>query len=171
MSNDKKHLLGKTNQRLVKQLFIEWAAIGEYDNAVYSTKREDTTIDGTLYPSLYLLYMETADITENAFVELYMYDWTQWEKVSSAPFFKDEVARWRKDLKARKMAELVGVLMEDALSSSRSSKSSAKYLVDKLSKTKGAGKPSTAVVPSSEQELDELTKSIYVDKERLGLVN
>ena len=155
--------------RLVHQLFIEYADLGPNDFALYTMHREDAVVDGKTYPSLYLLYMEENDITEARFVQKYLYDWEQWEKIVNSAIWRDEVKRWRKDLKAHIMGTLFDELLTDALSGSKSSKSSAKFLVDKLSKgTKG--KPVTAIVETSEESHENMTKGIYADAKRLQLV-
>lgn len=169
MPNKRNKYLGNGGKRLVKQLFIEWTNIGEYDLALYSFHREDRTIDGKLYPSLYKLYMATKDITEARFVSEYLYDWSQWNAIAKTVAFKDEIARWREELKAKVMGELVDKLIEDGLSNSRSSKSSAKFLVEKLSK-RSAGKPATAVIPTSEEEASIIATEIADDMKRLKLV-
>ena len=162
----KNRFLGKGGVRLVRQLFVENRSIGENDTAIYTMQRED---EGS-YPSLYRLYMEVGDITEARFVSLYLYDWQQWEQISKCSWYRDEIARWRTDLKAKVMGELVDTLIKDAYSDSRSSKSSAKYLVDKLSR--GAkGKPTTAVVPTNEETTQKITHDIAEDVKRLRLVN
>jgi len=162
----KNRFLGKGGVRLVRQLFVENRSIGENDTAIYTMHRED---EGNC-PSLYRLYMEVGDITEARFVSLYLYDWQQWESIAKNSWYKDEIARWRTDLKAKVMGQLVDTLIEDAHSDSRSSKSSAKYLVDKLSR--GAkGKPATAVVPTNEETATKITHEIAEDVKRLRLVN
>lgn len=160
--------LNSGGMRLVKQLFIEFDNDGENDLAVYSFSREDKEVNGTLYPSLYLLYMLEKDITEARFVENYLYDWQQWEQIAKSHFLKDEIARWRVDLKAKVMGELVDTLILDAHSDSRSSKSSAKYLVDKLSKN-AKGKPATAVIPTTDEDTKKLTTEVAQDFKRLGI--
>lgn len=166
----KKKLLGNGGARLTRQLFIEYHNNGEFDVAVYSLKRHDVTYNGKVYPSLYRLFMEEKDITEARFVSNHLYDWQQWDALVKGHFTKDEIARWRVDLKNIVMGELVDLLLEDAKSDSKSSKSSAKYLVNKLS-TGARGKPATAVVPTSEELTSETFKEVAADAKRLRLVD
>ena len=166
----KNKFLGKGGVRLVRQLFIENDSIGENDVAIYTMHREGRMIEGKVYPSLYVLYMQEKDITEARFVSKYLYDWQQWNSIAASSWYRDEIARWRTDLKAKLMGELVDKLIEDAHSDSRSSKSSAKYLVDKLSKGP-KGKPSTAVVPTNEETAQKITHDIAEDVKRLRLIN
>ncbi len=152
----------------MRQLFIENRNIGENDLAVYTMHREDEEYEGKTYPSLFKLYMETGDVTEARFVSNYLYDWEQWNSLASSATYKDEIARWRRELKANVLGGLVDNLILDAHSNSKSSKSSAKFLVDKLSKAT-KGRPTTAVVPTSEETTTTIVSEIAKDKLRLML--
>lgn len=160
--------LSTTGQRLVRQLFIENRNIGENDLAVYTMHREDEIHKGFNYPSLRRLYMKTKDITEARFVSLYLYDWTQWNSIASSAWYKDEIARWRLELKALVLGELIDTLIDDAHSDSKTSKSSAKFLVEKLSKN-SKGRPVTAVIPTSEEKTTTIISEIAKDMKRLRL--
>ena len=160
--------LSDTGKRLVRQLFIENRNIGENDLAIYTMHREDEEYEGTTYRSLYKLYLATKDITEARFVSLYLYDWEQWNSLCSSATYKDEIARWRTELKALVLGELIDTLVLDAHSDSKSSKSSAKFLVDKLSK-RTKGRPTTAVVPTTEETTRSVVSEIAKDIKRLRL--
>lgn len=168
MARSPSKYLSTTGQRLVRQLFIENRNIGENDLAVYTMHRKDEEYNGRTYPSLYKLYMAVKDITEARFVSNYLYDWEQWNALVSSATYKDEIARWRVELKALVLGELIDTLIDDAHSNSKSSKSSAKFLVDKLSKgTKG--RPTTAVIPTSEETTSSIVSKIASDMKRLRL--
>jgi len=152
----------------MKGLFIEWAKISENPIAVYTIKRQDYEVDGILYPSLYRLYMETEDVTEARFVEGYLYDWDQWNSIASSSYYRDEIARWRTELKAKVLGRLVDELIKDATSGSKSSKSSAKFLVEKLSK-QDKGRPTTAAVATTEEKTSTIVGEIARDVKRLRL--
>ena len=168
MAKSPSRYLSTTGQRLVRQLFIENRNIGENDLAVYTMHREDEKYGGKTYPSLYRLYIETKDITEARFVTRYLYDWEQWNSLCSSATYRDEIARWRVELKALVLGELVDTLIEDAHSDSKSSKASARFLVGKLSKA-AKGRPTTAVVPTSEEKVTTIVSEIAKDKLRLRL--
>ncbi len=168
MARSPSKYLSGTGQRLVRQLFIENRNIGENDLAVYTMHRMDEVYEGITYPSLYKLYLETKDITEARFVSEYLYDWEQWNSLASSATYKDEIARWRRELKALVLGELVDTLILDAHSNSKSSKSSAKFLVEKLSKV-AKGRPTTAVVPTSEETTTTIVSEIAKDMKRLRL--
>ena len=158
-----KKYLSSTGKRLIRQLFIENRNIGDNDVALYTMHREDETYEGKFYPSLYKLYIATRDITEARFVSDYLYDWEQWNDLASSATYKDEIARWRVELKALILGSLVDCLIDDARSDSKSSKSSAKFLVDKLSKNT-KGRPTTA-----EEKTHTLVSEIEKDIKRLHL--
>lgn len=133
---DKIKFLGGSGARLTKQLFYEYRHVSDNDFAIYTLARTDKEIDGKVYPSLYRLYMEEEDITEAKFVEKYLYDWEQWERIANGPVFKEEIELWRKELRVKVGGQLVDRLIKDAFNkTSKSSMSSAKYLLDNVIKT------------------------------------
>lgn len=164
ISIHKSPFLGKNGTLLTSELFIEHGG----DRAIYTFTRMDKEVEGKIYPSLHRLYRECDDITEAAFVDKYFYSLEQWEKIASGSLYKSEVARWREDLKLKLLGALINTLVLDAQSNSRSSKSSAKFLVEKLSKA-SKGKPSTAVVPTTEETNSSVVSKIEHDIKRLRL--
>jgi len=139
----KSRLLNASNTRLGRALFIEFDNIYDTRLAVYSLSREDKVVDGVTYPSLYKLYLATEDITEAEFVNLYMYDLKQWEQLCEAPFFREEIAQWRKELRLYKLSQMVATLEEDVARDTKTATSSAKFLIEKVYNTSGkaAGRP------------------------------
>lgn len=143
--NDKSKFLGDNGARLTKGLFLEYADPERPNEPLYTIAREDK---GGL-PSLYRLYLECADVTEASFVSKYMYDLRHWEMLCRTPFFRDEIAEWRKELSLTLRRKAVSMLERDALSNSKTSTSSAKYLLDKVYKV-----PNTPGRPSSKETVD-----------------
>ena len=162
--------MGSNGTVFVAKMFYEGDSREVNPDALYTIAREDKTIGKRVYRSLYLLYMSEEDITEARFVDIYLHDWYQWNKIASSSLYRDEITKWRTDLKARLLGRLVDTLVNDAFSESRSAKSSAKYLVDKLSKGP-KGKPTTAVVPATEDTVRSITTEVARDLKRLNLVN
>ena len=136
--------LNGSGARLTKQLFVENQYINPESNlASYTMLHDDKVFEGVTYPSLYRLYMEVGDITEKKFVDDHLYDWEQWTRLVNSPFFRDEVAQWREQLRKKVESNLVDRLLRDALDvKSKTSASSAKYLLDRVTKTtKRVGRP------------------------------
>jgi hypothetical protein len=167
--NAPSEFLASNGTVFVAKLFYEGDSKDINLNAPYTISRTDKVVDGRTYLSLYRLYMEENDITEARFVARYLHDWYQWNKVSSSSLFRDEIAKWRVDLKAKLLGEMMDTLIEDATSGSKSSKSSAKFLVDKLTKSTKRGKPSTTVVPATEDSIRSITHEVAKDIKRLHL--
>ena len=143
---DKAKFLSSNGQKLTKALFIEYAYVYP-DRLVtppYTLAREDKTVDGVVYPSLYRLYMELGDITEGFFVEKYMYNLAQWEMLCATGIFKDEINEWRKELRHKLFAKAVNILENDAQDpDSKSSTASAKFLIERVyGKRSNPGRPS-----------------------------
>jgi len=160
----KNKYLGANGVRLTKQLFIEYDYVSDRDYAVYSISREDKEVNGKTYPSLYRLYMETNDVTEAKFVNLYLYDWEQWEKLQKQ--FGEEIELWRQDLRHSVTSEMVGLLLSDARSESKSSMASAKYLLDNILKS---GKRVKQGRPSNKEGQTDFSvdKEVVADLERI----
>lgn len=170
IAGDKRKFLGGSGTRLTKQLFVEYAYISDNDNAVYTLARHDKEFEGRTYPSLYQLYMAEGDVTEARFVERYLYDWEQWERLQKNPVIAEEIERWRKDLKQKVGGQLVDELMSDAFNEdSKTRTSSAKYLLDNIIKPKArssAGRPKNKTGPTVAE--DKLADSaITADLERI----
>lgn len=142
----KDKFVNPNGMRLTKQLFVEFSHLSDKDYAIYTLDTEDKEVNGKVYPSLYRLYMEEKDITEGRFIKKYLYDREQWERIYASPMLKEHIDRWRADLKLMITSELVAELMEDAKSGSKSSTSSAKYLLDNFGvkpspRKRGIGRP------------------------------
>lgn len=167
--NKDSKFLASNGTILTTQLFVIPGELEPHPNALYTMAREDITIGKIKYPSLYHLYKKCNDITEASFVDKYFHGWEQWEKIASNPLYSNEISRWRNDLKHRVLGSLINTLIVDASSNSKSSKSSAKFLVEKLSKGK-PGKPTTSVLPTTEESARSVTFAIAHDAQRLKLV-
>lgn len=159
--------LNSNQVRKTKQLFIEYDYLSDKDHAVYTLARSDKEVNGTVYPSLYRYYMETADPTEALFVERYLYDWEQWERICKSPALKDEIELWRNDLRKKVAGQLVSELMQDAFDKgSKTRTSSAKYLLDNVLKQKntkaGPGRPVNSTKPEA-----DFSKDVVSDLERI----
>ena len=167
----KSDYLNGSGARLVKQLFYEYAHVsGNYSLPSYTLAKQDRVVDGKTYVSLYRRYMEIGDVTEAKFVSECLYDWLQWEKLYTHTDFKDIIKEWRRELQANLSSEMVDVLKNDAKDkTSRSSTSSAKYLLDKwgikVPETRGRKKK---VVDTTEDD-KALSDNLAKDFSRLGL--
>lgn len=131
MSQTKSKYLTSAGQRLVKALFHEYSYQAESE-PLYTFQREDKEVDGKVYPSLYRLYMACDDISEASFVSQYMYDLKQWDMIRNNNLFKDEINEWRRNLRMRKLGQVIEVLEKDALDEGPTSTASAKFLADKV---------------------------------------
>ena len=160
-----KNLLTNQGQRLSNGMFVEYSYNNDVTPPTYTISREDREIDGVVYPSLFRLYMEADDVTEYEFVKRHLHDFKQWKMLCNNKLFKDEIAEWREELRLRKIKQAVAGLEEDAQSDSRSAKSSAKFLVERvygLPKRSGRpAKPQTgrgAAAPSRTDTKEDFTR-------------
>jgi hypothetical protein len=125
------------------------------------------------FPSLYRLYIETADPTEYKFACLYLDGWSHWEELSEAEWFKPYVSAWRRELevklRARALAAIIAVAEEPANSNSYHAN---KYLLDGSWKPAGAskrGRPSNEEVKAEIRSQAASLREIEEDSKRIGL--
>lgn len=147
------------NQHLTKALFVE------YGGGPFSLRKKD---HGTDYYSLYRLYLDKNDPTEYEFALSVLGDWEHWEILCRAPFMQEYLDKWRAELEVRSISNLYERLKNDALDeSSKSSASSAKYLIDKFEKKekKPVGRP-----PQNRprEEMPSIHTSFKEDFERIN---
>jgi hypothetical protein len=154
---DKSRFLGDNGARLTKGLFLEYADPDRPNEPLYRLSRK---YDGPL-PSLYHLYMDCKDITEAKFVENYLYDLRHWEMLCRTPFFRDEIAEWRKELALMLRYDAVRFLERDASSTSKTATSSAKYLLDKVYKVPNTpGRPASKEVHDSTPSMGDVHEDV-----------
>jgi hypothetical protein len=74
--------------------------------------REDEDRDGLV--SMKRIYMEANDPTEYAAAKRIFGSWEPWEHLCNAPFFKEEVDKWRKQLSLKLQSEATAKIIESA---------------------------------------------------------
>src|SRR3990167_1337022 len=82
--------------RLTQALFYEETG-ADKSSVIYTLKDQDH--EG--FPSLYRLYIEMEDILEYEFANKYLDNWSHWEWLTQAGWFKPYVLRWRKELELK----------------------------------------------------------------------
>lgn len=92
------------------------------------------------YPSMYLIYMDSA--TEYEAAMRLLGSWRHWNKLVKAPFFKPYIEEWREERKHREDAIARTALLESIVDGNVSA---AKTILDE-GKRKGAGRPTKAEV-------------------------
>lgn len=139
----------ESNWLRLSSLFLE----SKYDEtAPYTLSDADKTYKGKVYPSLYKLYIQMADITEYNFANTYLESYQHWDALCGEEFFKPVVARWRKELELKvKSGALLEIIAQSASDDPRKRLEAAKYLYEKVGI---AGNKSTRGRPSK----DEVTK-------------
>ena len=155
-----------TNQPLIKQLFYEECYGQDEKLAVYTLK--DWDHEG--YPSLYRLYMETADLTEYTFAETYLDGWAHWERLTQATWFKPFVARWRAELELKLRAQALNRIRKVAETEEHKSAYEAnKYLLSGSWKPPGhsKGRPSKDQIKAEATKIAEQEKQLELDAERI----
>jgi hypothetical protein len=154
--------------RITKSLFFETSE----DKAlvVYTLKREDHLG----FPSLYRLYIETADLAEHRFASEHLDGWEHWEMLCNASWFKPYVAVWRRELEAKIESEALDRMAELAKTSRKEAFSANKYLLDRARKAAGAfkrGRPTKVAIEEETRRMASAERMAAEDLSRLKELN
>lgn len=161
------HKFRDTNgRRLYKKLFFETTLGGEAkDKVLYTLKDQDH--EG--FPSLYRLYMQEADPTEYIFATKYFDSYDHWKGMTTRPWFKEIVARWREELDVKIRADALKRIIAESKSASKNSFVANKYLLEKGWISQGKGRPSKEQVQAAVKE--EAEKAKVLDDDFLRVVS
>lgn len=157
-----------SNARYLRSLFYE---NGTEDKSVvlYTLKDEDYLG----YPSLYRLYMETADPTEYEFATQYLDGWEHWKMMTQCTWFIPFVARWREELDLKIKSKSLRVVQKEADDSkSKNSFAANKMLIERAweksgPKVRKVGRPTTEEVTGELKRRTDEAQRINGDFERL----
>ena len=158
------------NNYATKALFLEMCDKGMEDHILYTLK--DTDRKG--YPSLYRLYMELEDTTEWEFAQTYFEGWPHWKWLLEAPWFQEQVQRWRTELELKIKAKAIKNIKQEAEYGDKNRFQANKWLIDKNwvtnpdgSSNHGRGRPSKQQIKEEAHRIASTTKEIDEDLERL----
>ncbi len=154
------------NSRLMKQLFFENCYGQDTKLAVYTLK--DWDHEG--YPSLYRLYMDTADLKEYTFAEEYLDGLEHWEMLCKTNWFKPYAERWRKELLLKTQGMALKRIQEVAQTKDhKSAYEASKFLLAASWASPGhsKGRPSKEQVKEEAQRIAQTEKEIAEDAERI----
>lgn len=132
-------------------------------SVVYTLK--DTDHKG--FPSLYRLYMETADPTEYKFAVSYLEGWDHWQELSSADWFQPYVTRWRQELSVKIRSELISNILSVARDKAHNSSFQANRYLLEASETSKRGRPSKDEVRAEVKRQALLDKDFKDDAARI----
>ncbi len=155
--------------RRLSSLFCETCKYsGDRETAVYTLKDYDYRD----WKSLYLLYMGCNDPTEYTFANKYLADWTHWEYLCKAQWFKPYVERWRYELELSIKSAALSQLINESSKPTREGLSSAKYLLTNgwMNDKQTKGRPSKEDIRQSAHQIAEKKSDIQDHMTRLGLL-
>lgn len=115
------------------------------EDAMYSLNDKDREYKGKVYPSLYKLYIDLADITEYNFANTYLESYQHWMLLCEEEWFKPIVARWRKEIELKvKSTALLEIVAQATSEDPRKRLEAAKYLYEKVGNPNSSarGRPS-----------------------------
>lgn len=150
---------------LSRALFYE-TTLSDKSQVVYTLKHEDH--EG--YPSLYRLYLETADPTEYLFAQAHLGGWPHWEYLLDNKWFTDFITAWRRELNIKLRSHALVQIRTLATTSPKDSFAANKYLLDggwadKAAKKRGA--PTKAEINAEAVKIAETNEQIEKDYERV----
>jgi hypothetical protein len=134
---------------------------------VYTLKNEDH--EG--YPSLYRLYMETADPTEYRFACEHLDGWEHWETLSECAWFKPYITAWRRELDVRIKSLSLSRILQTASGGGRDAFQAGKYLLEGgwqgRDDRKRAGRPTKDSIRREAEKLVTVSDQIKQDYDRI----
>lgn len=138
-------------------------------SVLYTLKRDDHLS----YPSLYRLYVETADPTEYEFAIQHLDGWAHWQELVHSEWFQPYLQEWRQELdvkiRSRALASIIDVALDKP---NPNSYHANKYLLETLGKPAGAlkrGRPTKGSAYSEKDAIQASLAEINEDAKRLGL--
>ena len=147
----------------LKGLFFE-TTNADKASVVYTLK--DHPHNG--YPSLYLCYMQSNDLTEYEFAKEHLLNWDHWERLCNCNWFQPYLERWRKELELKIRAQALNSIIAESKSDSKSAYQAAKFLVERGWAPKNEkGRPSKEDVKLEANRIAEIQNTISEDLERI----
>lgn len=154
--------------RYTQGLFYE-SAVYDRDSVLYTLK--DTPHMG--FPSIHEIYLSLNDPTEYRIATEYFDGVDHWEQIIGSTWFKPHLAKMRKALELKIRSEALAEVIKDAKSGSKSSMSSAKFILEKFNTTvspdrRKAGRPTKAEVAAEANKLATSSVDIADDFSRIA---
>lgn len=123
---------------LSSKLFYERTTPDKRDKVLYTLKDQDH--EG--YKSLYVLYLESNDLTEYSFANSYFESYEHWLALTKQEWFKPFLERFRRDLETKVRSIALKAIIRESQSASKNAFTANKFLlergwVDKEKNTKG----------------------------------
>lgn len=154
---DKSKFYDSAGKYLTQSLFLELTYNTEF--AVYSLKDYDHTYEGHLYPSLKRLYIEEEDVVEYNFVNKYLANWKQWQRLCDNKIIRKHIDEWRNELELKLRSQAIKDIINISAKEDGSFQA-AKYLADKGWIKVGAGRPNKKEA-DKERKLAEIANSEF----------
>lgn len=153
--------------RLLSSLFAEMCKTKEQRKGAYYTLKDYDYYD---WKSLYLLYMQYADLSEYRFASECLADWQHWELLTNTGWFQPYVERWRKELYLSLQSEALRKVVDESRKPTREGLSAAKYLLERGWEPKSTkGRPTKQQISDTAHALATEKQEINDQMVRLGI--
>ena len=163
MKIDKSLLLDSRGRPITQSMFLE---IGYTDFAVFTTKDNDYTYKGKVYPSLKRLYLEYEDPTEYAFVQEYLSGWNQWKQLCNNQQTLKFINEWREELELKLRSQAIRDMIDQ--SADGGSFQASKWLADRGWDKRAAGRPSKQEQQKEQRVKEKISNEFNDDAARLN---
>lgn len=120
-------------------------------------------------PSLKRLYLESCDLTEYMVATTCLGGWAHWQVLTNLKWFQDYVVLWREELEVKLRSDALRTVATDAVSETKSSVTSAKWIASGEYKEKKRGKPSKAEIDAETRRQSAIDKQLNEHAEAIGL--
>lgn len=116
-------------------------------------------------------FVELGDPTGYQWAVLYLGDWSHWEELWKASWFREAVEVWRNELRMKQQAEAIKTISKIAANpEDKQSLSAAKYLAEQAWTKGQRGRPSKSEVQGNLKKAIEAMSVEDEDLKRIGLV-
>lgn len=148
-----------------KALFFELTLPATRQNAIFTLKEDDHTVDGVLYKSLRKLFLACDDPTEYQFATQHLGGWTHWKQMQDSPVLQPYIADWREERDVMLRSKGILGMMEQA---EEGNMQASKWLAEKgWELDKKRGRPSKAEVSKETKQQAKVQLAVMNDFKRL----
>jgi len=143
------------------------------DLTLYSLKKKDHKVSGSIYRSLHKIYIEMEDPTEYEFAMSVFGDFSVWENLCNLSWFKHHHQQMQKELVLKLKARTIRGMIND-LGEGKASYNAQKYLADAGyldDRQKKRGRPSKDELDGALKQAAQAKAATEDDAARIGLIN
>lgn len=140
MEDKRSLMLDSMGKYRTQSLFLE---LGYGDEAVFTLKDIDHSLNDKSYISLKRLYLECEDPTEYEFATQHLLGWKHWQRLCENKILRKHIDEWRDELEVKLRSQAI---LEAIKQARNGTFQAAKWVADRGWSARAAGRPSKADV-------------------------